>query len=145
MVSALDAPVRQTFVSELVRDDYLPNAVALNSASFNVARMIGPAVAGVLTVVVGPGWVFLINTLTFVALLLSLCEIPVGVAAPAAPGRARARAGSGEGLPYVRYRPDIVVVLVAVFIVGTLGLNFPLFIAAMVGTEFGLGAGEPSA
>ncbi|HEY8701565.1 MAG TPA: MFS transporter [Arthrobacter sp.] len=140
LVSALDAPVRQTFVSELVRDDYLPNAVALNSASFNVARMIGPAVAGVLTVAVGPGWVFLINTTTFMALLLSLGKIPTA----SLRRLPRATAGKGrirEGLRYVRFRPDIVVVLVAVFIVGTLGLNFVLFIAAMVGTEFGLDAG----
>ena len=140
VVSAVDAPVRQTFVSELVRDDYLPNAVALNSASFNVARMIGPAVAGLLTVAIGPGWVFLINTVTFVALLLSLARIPAASLrqlpkAPAGKGRIR------EGLRYVRFRPDIVVVLVPVFIVGTLGLNFVLFIAAMVGTEFGLDAG----
>ena len=86
VVSALDAPVRQTFVSELVQDDYLPNAVALNSASFNVARMIGPAVAGVLTAVVGPGWVFLINTLTFVRPVAEPGENPVVVAAPAAAG-----------------------------------------------------------
>ena len=140
VVSALDAPVRQTFVSELVRDDYLPNAVALNSASFNVARMIGPAVAGLLTVAIGPGWVFLVNTVTFLALLLSLAKIP-GASLRQLP---RAPAGKGrirEGLRYVRFRPDIVVVLVAVFIVGTLGLNFVLFIAAMVGTEFGLDAG----
>ena len=140
LVSALDAPVRQTFVSELVRDDYLPNAVALNSASFNVARMIGPAVAGGLTVAVGPGWVFLINTTTFLALLFSLWKIPASslrLLPRAAPGKGRIR----EGLRYVRFRPDIVVVLVAVFIVGTLGLNFVLFIAAMVGTEFGLDAG----
>ncbi|MEC5192044.1 MFS family permease [Arthrobacter sp. MP_M7] len=139
LVSALDAPVRQTFVSELVHDEFLPNAVALNSASFNVARMIGPAVAGILTVAVGPGWVFLINTLTFVALLLSLWKIPTSSLRQlprAAPGKGRIR----EGLRYVQFRPDIVVVLVAVFIVGTLGLNFVLFIAAMVGTEFGLDA-----
>ena len=140
VVSALDAPVRQTFVSELVRDDYLPNAVALNSASFNVARMIGPAVAGVLTVAVGPGWVFLINTLTFVALLLSLGRFPPRRCG-GCPGRAAGKGRIREGLRYVRFRPDIVVVLVAVFIVGTLGLNFVLFIAAMVGTEFGLDAG----
>ncbi len=140
VVSAVDAPVRQTFVSELVKDDYLPNAVALNSASFNVARMIGPAVAGVLTVAIGPGWVFLVNTLTFVALLASLARIPTASLRKLP----KARGGKGrirEGLRYVRHRPDIVVVLVAVFIVGTLGLNFVLFIAAMVGTEFGLDAG----
>ncbi|WP_405474773.1 MFS transporter [Paenarthrobacter ilicis] len=140
IVTALDAPVRQTFVSELVTDDYLPNAVALNSASFNVARMIGPAVSGVLTVVVGPGWVFLINTVSFVAMVWALLLIP----AASLRAQPRAAAGKGrirEGLRYVRNRPDIQIVLVAIFIVGTFGLNFPLFIAAMVGTEFGLDAG----
>lgn len=140
VVSALDAPVRQTFVSELVKDDYLANAVALNSASFNVARMIGPAVAGVLTVAVGPGWVFMINTLTFLAMLGAIRAIPLSslrVQPRAAAGKGRIR----EGLRYVRNRPDIVVVLVAIFIMGTFGLNFVLFIAAMVGTEFGMDAG----
>jgi MFS family permease len=140
IVTALDAPVRQTFVSELVSDEYLPNAVALNSASFNVARMIGPAVSGVLTVVVGPGWVFLINTVSFVAMLWALKLIP----ASSLRAQPRAAAGKGrirEGLRYVRNRPDIQVVLVAIFIVGTFGLNFPLFIAAMVGTQFGMDAG----
>ncbi len=140
IVTAVDAPVRQTFVSELVTDDYLPNAVALNSASFNVARMIGPAVSGVLTVVVGPGWVFLINTLSFVAMLWALKLIPASslrIQPRAAAGKGRIR----EGLRYVRNRPDIQVVLVAIFIVGTFGLNFPLFIAAMVGTQFGMDAG----
>jgi MFS family permease len=140
IVTALDAPVRQTFVSELVTDDYLSNAVALNSASFNVARMIGPAVSGVLTVVVGPGWVFLINTVSFVAMLVALKLIPV----KSLRAQPRAAAGKGrirEGLRYVLSRPDIQVVLVAIFIVGTFGLNFPLFIAAMVGTQFGMDAG----
>ncbi|WP_309073671.1 MFS transporter [Paenarthrobacter sp.] len=140
IVTALDAPVRQTFVSELVTDDYLPNAVALNSASFNVARMIGPAVSGVLTVVVGPGWVFLINTVSFVAMLWALKLIPASslrIQPRVAAGKGRIR----EGLRYVRNRPDIQVVLVAIFIVGTFGLNFPLFIAAMVGTQFGMDAG----
>ncbi len=125
IVTALDAPVRQTFVSELVTDDYLPNAVALNSASFNVARMIGPAVSGVLTVVVGPGWVFLINTVSFVAMLWALKLIPASslrIQPRAAAGKGRIREG---GLRYVRNRPDIQVVLVAIFIVGTFGLNFP--------------------
>ncbi|HKU30272.1 MAG TPA: MFS transporter [Arthrobacter sp.] len=140
VVSALDAPVRQTFVSELVKEDYLANAVALNSASFNVARMIGPAISGVLTVAIGPGWVFMINTVTFVAMLAAIRAIPTSTL------RAQPRAASGkgrirEGFRYVRNRPDIIVVLVAIFIMGTFGLNFVLFIAAMVGTQFGLDAG----
>src|SRR6202042_794796 len=71
-VSAFDAPARQTFVSELVGEAGLSNAVALNSTSFNAARMIGPAIAGVLIASVGSGWVFLINAASFIAVLCSL-------------------------------------------------------------------------
>src|SRR5271156_3590484 len=68
-VSAFDSPARQTFVSELVVEADLSNAVGLNSTSFNAARMIGPAVAGVLIAAVGSGWVFLINAASFAAVL----------------------------------------------------------------------------
>src|SRR5580658_6306705 len=77
-VSAFDAPARQTFVSELVVEADLSNAVALNSTSFNVARMIGPAIAGVLIAGVGSGWVFLINAASFAAVLCSLILLRVG-------------------------------------------------------------------
>ena len=58
-------PARQTFVADLVSSSHMSNAVALNSASFNAARLIGPAVAGLLIVLVGSGWVFVINAATF--------------------------------------------------------------------------------
>ncbi len=70
--SAFDGPVRQTFVAELVGDADLPNAVALNSTSFNAARMIGPAVAGLVIASIGTGWAFLLNGVSFVAVLASL-------------------------------------------------------------------------
>jgi MFS family permease len=141
IVSSVDAPARQTFVSELVRDDFLPNAVALNSTSFNLARMVGPAVAGVLTVAVGPGWVFLINAATFAALIAALLairrsELRVLPRAPKGKGKIR------EGFRYVRHRPDLVVVMWAIFIIGTFGLNFAIYIAGMARTEFGGHAGD---
>ena len=71
-VTAFDSPARQTFVSDLVGESDLSNAVALNSTSFNAARMIGPAVAGLLIASVGTGWVFLINALSFIAVLGAL-------------------------------------------------------------------------
>ncbi|MFJ7751735.1 MFS transporter [Arthrobacter sp. NPDC097144] len=140
VVSAVDAPARQSFVSEVVGEADLPNAVALNSASFNGARMVGPAAAGLLTVAVGPGWVFLINTFTFAAMVLALLKMrssELRVLPKAPPGKGRIRAG----LKYVRYRPDLVMVLLAIFIVGTFGLNFAVYIAAMARTEFGQDAG----
>ena len=72
VTAAFDAPARQSFVSDLVGPADVSNAVALNSASFNLARLLGPAVAGLLTEAVGPGWVFLINSASFAAVLVSL-------------------------------------------------------------------------
>ena len=76
-VTAFDAPARQAFVSDLVRDDSLANAVALNSASFNAARMLGPAVAGLLIAAVGEGWLFLVNAASYAAVLVSLLFLRV--------------------------------------------------------------------
>jgi MFS family permease len=141
VVSAIDAPARQAFVSELVSEKDLPNAVSLNSASFNAARLVGPAVAGVLTVAVGAGWVFLINAITFAATFVSLAllrrdKLRVSERAPREPGQLL------EGFRYVAKRPDIIAIMVAVFIVGTFGLNFAIFTATMARVEFDHGAGE---
>ena len=76
-VSAFDSPANQTFVSELVGEEDLSNAVGLNSTSFNAARMIGPAAAGVLIAAVGSGWVFLLNAASFAAVLVSLSRLRV--------------------------------------------------------------------
>jgi len=140
-VAAFDAPARQTFVSQLVGQKNLSNAVALNSASFSAARMIGPAVAGVLTVAVGAGAVFLINAASFAAVLLSLGFLRTRELRPA-PRAVRQRGNLAEGFRYVARRPDITVILVMVFLIGTFGLNFSLFIATMARVEFGAGAAE---
>jgi MFS family permease len=141
IASALDAPARQSFVSELVSDDDLSNAVALNSASFSAARMIGPAVAGVLIAGVGTGWVFLINAVSFVAVLVALTRLRVGELRR--PERvARSRGQLREGFRYIGGRPDICVILVIVFLVGAFGYNFPIFTSTMASVEFGKGATE---
>ena len=97
-VTAFDAPARQTFVSELVGDADLSNAVALNSTSFNAARMIGPAVAGVLIAAVGSGWAFLINAASFAAVLARSGFLRVGELHPNARARPRPRQPR-RGLP----------------------------------------------
>ena len=128
--AALDAPVRQTFVGELVGDELLPNAVALNSTSFNAARMIGPAVAGVVIAKVGTGWAFLLNGFSFAAVLLSLCFLRQAELRPNA--RAPRHAGGFlEGARYVWSRRQLRVILVMLFLIGTFGLNFPVFISTM--------------
>ncbi|WP_449427829.1 MFS transporter [Rhodanobacter umsongensis] len=138
-VTAFDSPARQTFVSELVGEADLSNAVALNSTSFNAARMIGPAVAGVLIAGVGAGWVFLINAVTFVAVLGSLSllridELHRGDRA------VRSRSSLADGFRYVWQRPDLKAVLLMLFLVGTFGLNFAIYISTMVVSVFHAGA-----
>jgi MFS family permease len=128
--AAFDAPVRQTFVSELVGDDDLHNAVALNSTSFNAARMIGPAVAGVVIAAIGTGWAFLINGASFVAVLISLAWLRVAELRPNERAE-RAKGSFTEGFRYVWGRPDLNAILVMLFLIGTFGLNFPIFISTM--------------
>jgi MFS family permease len=139
--AAFDSPARQTFVAELVEERYLANAVALNSTSFNAARMIGPAVAGGLIAGVGSGWVFLINAVSFVAVLCSLALLRTDELKPSHRA-AFARGHFVEGFRYVWRRPDLKVILFMLFLVGTFGLNFPIFISTMSVSVFHAGASQ---
>ncbi|PFG25049.1 putative MFS family arabinose efflux permease [Pseudomonas lurida] len=128
--SAFDAPVRQIFVAELVGEKDLSNAIALNSTSFNMARMIGPAVAGLTIASVGTGWAFLLNGSSFFAVLASLFLLRVS--GQHAKVRALRTKGSlTEGLRYVWARPDLKAILLMLFLIGTFGMNFPIFISTM--------------
>jgi MFS family permease len=140
-VSAFDAPARQTFVSELVVEADVSNAVGLNSTSFNAARMIGPAIAGVLIAAVGSGWVFLINAASFAAVLCSLSLLRVD-ALHRTDRAHRTRGSLVEGFRYVWKRPDLKAMLLMLFLIGTFGLNFPIFISTMSVTVFHAGAGQ---
>ena len=128
--AAFDAPVRQTFVAELVGNEDLHNAVALNSTSFNVARMIGPGLSGVLIAAIGAGSAFLINGFSFVAVLVSLVFLRVSELRPNARAP-RARGSFIEGLRYTWDRPDLMAILAMLFLIGSFGLNFPIFISTM--------------
>lgn len=140
-VAAFDAPARQTFISELVTEDELSNAVALNSTSFNAGRMIGPAVAGLLIAAVGTGWVFVLNALSFAAVLGSLCLLRRHAFHDKAWAH-RTRGSLTEGFRYVWRRPDLRAVLLMLFLFGTFGLNFPIFISTMSVKVFHAGAGR---
>lgn len=137
--SAIDIPVRQSFVIEMVGRDQLANAVALNATTFNTARIVGPAVAGIVIAAVGTGWLFLANGATFIATILALTTMNV-VALNRSDAVPRAKGQLREGLAYVRGRPDIMIVLALVFCVGTFGLNFYATLAIMARNEFGHGA-----
>ncbi|UYO98700.1 MFS transporter [Microbacterium sp. M28] len=134
ITNAFDAPARQAFVSDMVSIDDASNAVALNSASFNMARLLGPAVGGLLIVAVGTGWVFVANAVTFLAMLIALLLMRSSELLP----RAKSRKGSGlaEGFRYAWRRSDLAVTFVMVFLIGAFGMNFPIFASTMA-LEFG--------
>ena len=144
--TAFDAPARQAFVNEMVDRDQLANAVGLNAAAFNLARMIGPALAGVLIAVLGSGisatgWVILINAASYLAVIFSLTRMRTSELVPTA-RLARAPGQLRDGIRYVRSRPDIMLVMAVVFCAGTFGLNFQMTTALMATEVYGKGAGE---
>ena len=144
--AAFDTPARQAFVNEMVPRAQLPNAVALNSASFNLARMIGPAVAGSLIALLGSGasatgWVILVNAATYAAVVLSLTQMRSTELTPV-DRLVRGKGQIRDGLRYVRGRPDIMLIMAIVFSAGTFGLNFQMTTALMATEVFDKGAGE---
>ncbi len=145
--TALDNPARQAFVSELVVREDIPNAIALNSASFNAARLIGPAVAGAAIALIGTGWVFVINGLSFASPIIVLLMLRTMVVPESDPEDRRdeptgALSRLREGVAYVRSRPDLVMVMVIMFGVGTFGMNFQMTMALMATEVYDRGPEE---
>lgn len=141
VASAFDAPARQAFVAELVPTSDLPNAVALNSASFNLARLAGPGVAGLLIAWFGTGPAFLINAASFGAVILSLAKMRSEKFQPTTLV-VRQKGQIREGVAYVLNRPDLLLIFALAFVVATFGLNFQLTNAMMATDIFHVGAGE---
>jgi len=144
--AAFDVPARQSFVSEMVESDDLTNAVGLNSAAFNVARIVGPALAGLLIAAFGggahaTGIVILLNAISYLAVIVQLERMNTALLR-VAPRRGRGPGALMEGVRYVRTQPKMLFVLVLVFFAGTFGMNFQLTSSLMATQVFGKGAGE---
>ena len=145
--TAFDAPARQSFVSEMVDPEDLTNAVGLNSASFNAARIVGPALAGFLIAALGSGvratgLVIILNAVSYGAVIYVLQRMRI---ADLDTPELVARGGKGkirEGMRYVRSRPDLMLILSIVFFAGTFGLNFQMTSALMATDVYGKGASE---
>lgn len=138
--TVIDNPTRQAFVSELVGPDRVANAVALNSAMFNAARIVGPALAGLLILVAGTGTCFAYNSLSYLAVLFSLTrmrpeELHRGAPTGRKPGQVRA------GLRYAWATPELRSTILLVAIVGTFALNFTVLTPLLVRTTFDAGPG----
>jgi MFS family permease len=144
--AAFDTPARQSFVSEMVGTDDLTNAVGLNSAGFNAARILGPALAGLMIGALGggaeaTGWVILINAVSYLAVIAQLQRMNTALLQSPEP-RDRTPGMLIEGVRYIRSQPKMVMILVIVFFAGTFGMNFQITSALMATEVFGKGAGE---
>ena len=137
IATAIDAPVRQAFSSELVGAEDLPNAVSLNSANFNAGRLVGPAISGFLIAAFGTGPSFLINGASYFFVIFALVKMDVTTLFHQ--NQEKSMGNIREAIAYVRARPDIYVVMIMVFAPSTFGLNFQIFNALMATQEFGLG------
>ena len=135
--SAIDAPIRQSFTSEIVGHSDIANAVSLNSANFNAGRLVGPALSGFLIARFDTGPSFLINAFTYLFVILALLRMRESdffiQEKKTTQGTVR------EGLDYALARPDLYVVMLVVFFVATFGLNMQIFNALMATKEFGKG------
>jgi MFS family permease len=135
--SAIDAPIRQSFTSEIVGHSDIANAVSLNSANFNAGRLVGPALSGFLIARFDTGPSFLINSITYLFVILALLRMRESdffiQEKKTTQGTVR------EGLDYALARPDLYVVMLVVFFVATFGLNMQIFNALMATKEFGKG------
>ena len=135
VATVVDNPSRQAFVVEMVGRRDLPNAIALNSATFNGARLLGPAVAGVLIALIGTGPVFLVNAASFGAVLFGLYAMRADELHPAAPVK-RAKGQLREGLRYVRGRRDLMLVLTLIGFLAMFGMNFNITVALVAKQVF---------
>ncbi len=144
--AAFDGPARQAFVSEMVGPDDVTNAVGLNSAAFNTARIVGPALAGLLIGLFGggmeaTGWVILLNAVSYLAVIWQLERMDTRALHASAPTRRRPGM-LVEGLRYIAGQPKMLMILVLVFFAGTFGMNFQMTSALMATEVFGKGASE---
>ncbi|WP_245599681.1 MFS transporter [Nakamurella lactea] len=140
LVTVIDNPARQTFVGVMVPQGLMRNAVSLNTGNFQLARLTGPAIAGLLIAAVGPGWAFAVNGASFVAVIGGLLLMRPAEFQPlerAARGRGQLR----EGLKYVAARPQLLWTIALVFFIGCFGFNFPIILTAYAGVIFHGGPG----
>ncbi len=139
-VSVIEVPTRQSFVVEMVGEDQLSNAVGLNSTVFTSARVIGPAIAGLLIAGVGIAWCFLINAVSFAAVIVSITKMDPAELHRGKPAE-RAKGQLREGLRYVWNTPILRSSLLMMAIIGTIAFNFRILLPVMAEKEFGGGAG----
>jgi MFS family permease len=141
LVFAVDGPTRQAFVGDVVPSDALRGAVSLNSAVFQSARLVGPALAGVLIETVGTGWAFAANALCYLGPTIALLRVRTVDRRDHADAPSPGAGALRDTLRYVLARPPVALTIILVGVVGTLGLNYPVVLTAMASRTFHGNAG----
>ena len=136
VVSAFDGPPRQALVNDLVPHRLVPNAVSLNATSFNLARLAGPGISGLLIALIGTGWLFILNAASFAAVIIALSSMREKEFHGSQKPVPRTKGQLREGVAYVLGNPTLVLIMVMAFVVGTFGLNFQIYNAIMSTTVF---------
>jgi MFS family permease len=139
LIYAFDGPARQAFVAEVVPGEQLHAAIALNAAVFQATRLIGPAIASLLIVTAGTGWVFAANAACYLGPTLGLLMLRPADLVPAPPA-ARKPGAVREAIRYLSRHRDVTWTIFVVGMLGTFGLNFPIVLTAMAKSAFGGGA-----
>ncbi len=140
MGNAIDAPVRQSFNVEVVGKQDLPNAVGLNSTNFNIGRLIGPGLSGLLIAAYGTGVSFLLNGISYLVVIIALINIRESELF--IEEKKSSSTKIREAMAYVAARPDILAVMITVFFATSFGLNFNIFNTMMATQVFDKGAAE---
>ena len=140
VIFAFDGPARQAFVTDVVPEGRLRAAISLNAAVFQAARLVGPALASVLIVWAGTGWVFAANAVCYLGPTVGLLMLRPADLQPAAAPAARSPRAAREAAAYVRRRPEVLWTIFLVGMLGTFGLNFPIVLTAMAKSAYGGGA-----
>ncbi|MBI1816565.1 MAG: MFS transporter [Deltaproteobacteria bacterium] len=138
-INAFDVPARQAFVVELVGPESVGNAIALNSSAFNIARVIGPALGGLIVAAVGEGYCFLLNAVSYIAVIWTLATIRPAFAVPARP-HAEGLTAIADGLRYVWRHDAIRPILLLVGVISSVGVPYRNFLPAMARTVLGANA-----
>jgi MFS family permease len=140
VISAFDNPARRSFISELVEPEDLSNAMSLNTAVMTGSRIAGPAMAGVLIALVGTGWCFMLNGISFAAVLIALVAMDASKIRPS-PAAPRAKGQVREGFRYVWHNPTLKLCMLTLLVISTLSFNYQVTIPLLVKRVFGGGAG----
>jgi MFS family permease len=140
VINSFDIPSRQSFIVDLVGKEDIANAIGLNSATFNGARIVGPAIGGLVIGLIGVGWCFTLNAVSFIAVLIGLFKMTVVEPPPASEQRSSVVEALRESVAYIRSDPSLTALMILVGVVTTFGWSYSVLLPIFADKELQIGA-----